>query len=190
MQEIQEGPLEKEMATRASILAWEIPWTEELVQLQSMGLQRVRHDWGTKHALICSPCNLLPSVCLWSGPDPVGTIPRCLRAFAWCILKQSPGTQLLIDFGWAGYFLLKSTPLQVLVTPKSDGIYFAWKSAFWTDAVGAVGWMVFPPSKFMLKSYLQSFKLGLYLEIGSFQWWLSQNKVIRVGPCLIWLVSL
>ena len=44
MQEIQEGPLEKEMATRASILAWEIPWTEELVQLQSMGLQRVRHD--------------------------------------------------------------------------------------------------------------------------------------------------
>ena len=44
MQEIQEGPLEKEMATHASILAWEIPWTEELGQLQSMGLQRVRHD--------------------------------------------------------------------------------------------------------------------------------------------------
>ena len=32
------------MATRSSILAWEIPWTEETDGLQSMGLQRVRHD--------------------------------------------------------------------------------------------------------------------------------------------------
>ena len=40
----QEDPLEKEMATDSSILAWEIPWTEELGGLQSMGLQRVRHD--------------------------------------------------------------------------------------------------------------------------------------------------
>ena len=36
--------LEKEMATHASILAWEIPWTEEPGRLQSMGSQRVRHD--------------------------------------------------------------------------------------------------------------------------------------------------
>ena len=39
-----EGPLEREMATHSSILAWEIPWTEEPVRLQSMGLQRVGHD--------------------------------------------------------------------------------------------------------------------------------------------------
>ena len=37
----QEDPLEKEMATHSSILAWEIPWTEEPGALQSMGLQRV-----------------------------------------------------------------------------------------------------------------------------------------------------
>ena len=36
----QEDPLEKEMATHYSILAWEIPWTEEPGGLQSMGLQR------------------------------------------------------------------------------------------------------------------------------------------------------
>ena len=36
-----EDPLEKGMATRSSILAWRIPWTEELGGLQSMGLQRV-----------------------------------------------------------------------------------------------------------------------------------------------------
>ena len=40
----QEDPLEKEMATHSSILAWRIPWTEEPGRLQSMGLQRVKHD--------------------------------------------------------------------------------------------------------------------------------------------------
>ena len=39
-----DDPLEKEMATHSSILAWEIPWTEELDGLQSMQLQRVQHD--------------------------------------------------------------------------------------------------------------------------------------------------
>ena len=39
-----EDPLEKEMATHSSILAWRVPWTEEPGGLQSMGLQRVGHD--------------------------------------------------------------------------------------------------------------------------------------------------
>ena len=39
-----EDPLEKEMATHFSILAWRIPWTEDPGGLQSMGSQRVRHD--------------------------------------------------------------------------------------------------------------------------------------------------
>ena len=37
-------PLEKEMATHSSILAWRIPWTEESGGIQSMGSQRVGHD--------------------------------------------------------------------------------------------------------------------------------------------------
>ena len=40
----REDPLEKEMATRSSILAWKILWSEEPGRLQSMGLQRVGHD--------------------------------------------------------------------------------------------------------------------------------------------------
>ena len=40
----QQDPLEEEMATHSSILAWKIPWTEEPDELQSMGLQRVGHD--------------------------------------------------------------------------------------------------------------------------------------------------
>ena len=42
-----EDPLEKEMATHSSTLAWKVPWTEEADRLQSMGSQRVRHDWAT-----------------------------------------------------------------------------------------------------------------------------------------------
>ena len=40
----EEDPLEKEIATYSSILAWRIPWTEAPGRLQSMGLQRVGHD--------------------------------------------------------------------------------------------------------------------------------------------------
>ena len=40
----REDPLEKEMATHSSTLAWKIPWTEEPGRLQSMGSQRVGHN--------------------------------------------------------------------------------------------------------------------------------------------------
>ena len=42
-----EDPLEKDMVSHSSILAWRIPWTEEPCRLQSMGSQRVGHDWVT-----------------------------------------------------------------------------------------------------------------------------------------------
>ena len=46
-----EDPLEKEMAPHSSTFAWKIPWTEEPGRLQSMGSQRVGHDWATKLSL-------------------------------------------------------------------------------------------------------------------------------------------
>ena len=66
LQEIQvwslggEDPLEKEMATHSSILAGIIPWTEKPDRLQSMGLQRVRHNLTTKPP----PPNLLEAAIL------------------------------------------------------------------------------------------------------------------------------
>ena len=47
----QEDPLEKEMATHSSTLAWKITWTEKPGRLQSMGSQRVGHDWATSLSL-------------------------------------------------------------------------------------------------------------------------------------------
>ena len=46
-----EDPLEKEMANHSSTLAWKIPWTEEPGRLQSLGLQRVGHNWATSLSL-------------------------------------------------------------------------------------------------------------------------------------------
>ena len=51
-----EDPLEKEMATHSSTLTWKVPWTKEPGRLESMGLQRVGHDWVT---------SLSPSILKW-----------------------------------------------------------------------------------------------------------------------------
>ena len=56
-------PLEKEMAAHSSILAWEIPWTEEPGRLQSMGLQRVWHNLVTKQQKLTIT---LHHTCFWS----------------------------------------------------------------------------------------------------------------------------
>ena len=50
----QEDPLEKGMAIHSSILAWRVPWTEEPGGLQSMGSQRVGHDWANNTDKVCS----------------------------------------------------------------------------------------------------------------------------------------
>ena len=44
---VRKTPLEKGLATHSSIFVWRIPWREQPDQLQSMGLQRVGHDWET-----------------------------------------------------------------------------------------------------------------------------------------------
>ena len=68
-------PLEKEMGTHSSILAWKIPWPEEPHRLQSMGLQRVGHDRvisltffaNLKMCHTPSPSRLPPFSALWTS---------------------------------------------------------------------------------------------------------------------------
>ena len=61
----REDPLEKEMATHSSILAWKIPWTEELGWLLSMGSQRVGHNWATSlhFTSVCMCVRVCACVC-------------------------------------------------------------------------------------------------------------------------------
>ena len=72
----QADPLEKEVATHSSILAWKIAGTEEPGGLQSMGLQRVGHDWVTSLSL-----SLLSEVHHWASlvDQSVITSLRCWR---------------------------------------------------------------------------------------------------------------
>ena len=66
-----EDALEKEMATHSSILAWEAPWTKEPGGLESMGSQRVRHDWATNihPGSTTRPCHSGISRC-WDSVSP------------------------------------------------------------------------------------------------------------------------
>ena len=57
----QKDPLEEEMATHSSILAWEIPWREKPCGLQSIIFQRVRHHWAWAHTHTQMPKGISPN---------------------------------------------------------------------------------------------------------------------------------
>ena len=80
----QEDPLEKEVATHFSILAWKIPWTEKLGGLQFMGTQRVRHNGATntiitqgsfhlKYQSQAKPPRSCPALCNPTNCSPLGS---------------------------------------------------------------------------------------------------------------------
>jgi len=67
-----DNPLQKEMTTHSSTLAWKIPWTEEPCRLQSMGSQRVGHNWAASLLHFCPQgnfTNAFISPCSYSGPS-------------------------------------------------------------------------------------------------------------------------
>ena len=54
----QEDPLEKGMTAHSSILAWRIPWTEEPGELQTIGLQKIEHNWSDLACTVESVSNI------------------------------------------------------------------------------------------------------------------------------------
>ena len=65
----REDPMEKEMTIHSSTLAWKIPWTEEPDRLQSMGSQRVGHDWATSltHRMLGAGARGWSKEMIWGG---------------------------------------------------------------------------------------------------------------------------
>ena len=100
----REDPLEKEMATHSSTLAWKITWTEEHSGLQSMGSQRVGHDWATSLSfpflgiirvrLIESERGLWPCACnspkCWvtCGRESSDDYPQCKQSIWPCLTSK------------------------------------------------------------------------------------------------------
>ena len=64
----REDPLEEEMATHASTLAWKIPWTEKPGRLQSTGSQRVGHDWATSLSFLEEEMATHSRTLAWKAP--------------------------------------------------------------------------------------------------------------------------
>ena len=79
-------PLEEGIATHSSTLAWRIPWTEEPGGLQSMGSQRVRHDWAQAHThmhtypYICSP------ICISISALQIGSSVPFLQIYTYALI--------------------------------------------------------------------------------------------------------
>ena len=87
----REDPLEKEMATHSSILAWKTPWTEEPGRLQSMGSQRIGHNWARMGAHAHTHTHTQDL----SSPTRDGTCVPC--TVRW-ILNGRPITEVLFFF--------------------------------------------------------------------------------------------
>ena len=84
----QEDPLEKEMATHSSILAWRIPWTEEPGGLQFMGSQRVKHDWVI-NTQTHTPTHTQLGI-IGSSNKPQSPAKHTQRRFPTCVCLQYP----------------------------------------------------------------------------------------------------
>ena len=93
-----EDPLEKEIATHSSILAWEIPWTEEPGGLQSMGLLRVGHNLATEHIFVWSWVNFSKDI-IKTSISSVQSLNH-VRFFAtpWIAARQASVHHQLLEF--------------------------------------------------------------------------------------------
>ena len=86
--------LEKEKATHSSILAWKIPWTKEPIRLQSMGSQRVGHDWATSLHLCLHILMKLPvSPKTWALHDMGGFIRKLNKLVCFPFVNLSFASQ-------------------------------------------------------------------------------------------------
>ena len=84
----REDPLEKEMATLSSILAWRIPWMEEPGRLQSTGSQRVRHNW-VLITVLKHPASIQLLSCVWLFVTPWSVARQTFLSItnSWSLLK-------------------------------------------------------------------------------------------------------
>ena len=101
----QEDPLEKEMATHSSTFAWKIPWMEEPGRLQSVGSQRVRHDWAISLSLSLL-INRTPSI---QSP------PESLTLTGYILVVKSKGLNPRIHWAWVCQLTFPEPQLSLLL---------------------------------------------------------------------------
>ena len=107
-----EDPLEKEMATHSSVLAWRIPWSEKPGGLQSMGSHRVGHDWSDL-AAAAAVVNIGVNVAFWIR----------VFVFSGCMLRSGIAGSYgnLVSYGTSMLFSVVTAPIYILT--KSVGVF-------------------------------------------------------------------
>ena len=119
------------MATHSSILAWKIPWTEETGRLQSMGLQRIEHDWVTS---LFTLIQLLSSVQLFETPWTAACQASLSITNSWSPLKPMsiesvmPSTHLIL---FCPLLLLPSIFPSIRVFSNESALYIRWPK-YWS----------------------------------------------------------
>ena len=88
-----EDPLEEEMASYSSILAWRITWAEEPGGLQSMGPQRVRHDWATEHTQTIVLVYEILRVWAWVGAVGSQSVDTTVSGYSGPLVRQTQNAQ-------------------------------------------------------------------------------------------------
>ena len=108
---VSEDPLEEGMAAHSSILAWRIPWTEEPGGLQSMGLQRVGHDWSNLAHTHQEECNCEQ----WAFPRETGQ-----HGHRWgCLKKNFIGVWVLYNVVLVSAKQLSESAICIHIFPPS-----------------------------------------------------------------------
>ena len=128
----REDPLEKGMDTQSSILAWRIPWTGEPGRLQSMGSQRVRHNWAMKHififmlcAVLCLVTQLCPTLCDSTDCSPPGSSVHGIsqaRILEWVAIPFSRGSLRPMDGTQISHIAGELFTTWVIGNPKKTGV--------------------------------------------------------------------
>ena len=88
---VWEDPLEKEMAIHSSTIAWKIPWTEEPGRLQSMGSQRVGHDWATSLSLYFKK---------GKNANKIHTQKKICAVYGECVVTNQTRQKMFSGFPW------------------------------------------------------------------------------------------
>ena len=119
----QEDPLELEKIPHSSILAWKIPWTEKPGGLQSMGLQRVGHNWVIEHMITFKICllNLISDSTWIQLLLALSLLPRMGYSFLvlWLRIFFSLETELLHSTVYYSNFIVINFFLQMIVVMVS-----------------------------------------------------------------------
>ena len=134
-----EGPLEEGLATHSSILAWRIPQTEESGGLQSMGLQRVRHDRSLNNNAVIFNWRRSPSL---PGPLLVNSLPLQLGA------GRGECCQLPVDRRQRSYETSYDPhdsphPGKELLAAESE-LCWGWEMLMWRTEIRVPEWLILP----------------------------------------------